>query len=188
MEFLIAFLPVHVFFLCLLQSAILYSVRLVLDHAALNTARAAAVVIGDDPENSVYGGQGGDPSKIHTLVPGSRKYESIRRAALLTLSPLILMGTVQTLELAFPPSDEPGGEPQEGEIQFSPMTGSNISKIRVRLEVEAVCRISFASFIMCPSPNDYLRVVLPSQLAPPIRRVRSEAVFPYQGASYKYGD
>src|SRR5688500_719862 len=46
-EFLIAFLPVQVFFLCLIQLAILYSVRLVTEHAAINGARAAAVVIGD---------------------------------------------------------------------------------------------------------------------------------------------
>ena len=47
-EFLIAFLPVYVFFLCLVQLAILFAVSLVTEHAATSAARAAAVVIGDD--------------------------------------------------------------------------------------------------------------------------------------------
>src|ERR1041384_1379951 len=64
-EFLIAFLPVQVFFLCVMQSAILYSVRLVTEHAALNAARAAAVVIGDDPAQ--YGRE-----PLHTLRERNR--------------------------------------------------------------------------------------------------------------------
>src|SRR5262245_43112129 len=50
-EFLIAFLPVFSLFLCLLQLGLLFAVRLVVEHAATNAARAAAVIIGDDPKN-----------------------------------------------------------------------------------------------------------------------------------------
>jgi len=38
-EFLIAFLPVYVFFLCLIQLALIFSVRLVTEHAAVHGAR-----------------------------------------------------------------------------------------------------------------------------------------------------
>ena len=41
-EFLIAFLPVYTMFLCLIQLGLLFTVRLVVDHAAENAARAAA--------------------------------------------------------------------------------------------------------------------------------------------------
>ncbi len=50
-EFLVAFMPVFVTFLGIAQLADLYAARLVIEHAAVRTARAGAVVFPDDPRN-----------------------------------------------------------------------------------------------------------------------------------------
>jgi hypothetical protein len=90
--FLIAFLPVYVFFLCLLQLAVLFSVRLVTEHAAISAARAAAVVLAErNPRR--YGGE-----KPHSFSASSGvRHDAIRNAALLSLSPLILNGFIDTV-------------------------------------------------------------------------------------------
>ena len=71
-EFLIAFVPAFCFFLALAQFAMLYVVQLMVKHAAEQTARAAIVVIHDDPQ--YYGGA------PVGQVSGKRKTE-IERAA-----------------------------------------------------------------------------------------------------------
>jgi hypothetical protein len=179
-EFLISFLPVYVFFLCLIQSALLYSARLVTEHAATNAARAAAVVIGDRP--SEYGNE-----PLNSLQERGRRWTSVRRAALLTLSPLIMSGLVQDVNVIFAPADQPDGPAQHGTLQLAPMTDRQVTKIRVRLEVEAVCRIGFASQIVCPSWLSYAGIgsSVPNLLVP-TRMVRAEAIYPYQGARYAY--
>jgi Flp pilus assembly protein TadG len=50
-EFLAAFMPILTFFLCIAQLADLYATKLVVQHAAVRTARAGAVVFPDDPRN-----------------------------------------------------------------------------------------------------------------------------------------
>jgi hypothetical protein len=175
-EFLIAFLPVYVFFLCLIQLALLFSVRLVTEHAAVNAARAAAVVIGDDPAR--YGGE-----KPHVLTAGrGRRFQSIRNAALSSLAPFILNGTIQNVEVSFPREEQPGGQGRAGAIAFAPMQQHAVSKVRVQLEVEAACRIGFANRIACPLLGGGVK----SLLGLPTIRVRAEAIYPYQGARYEY--
>jgi hypothetical protein len=85
-EFLIAFLPVFTFCLCLVQLGLLFTVRLVTEHAAVNAARAAAVAIGDEPQR--YGNE-----PINQVRAGGKRYAAIRDSALISLSPLILDGT-----------------------------------------------------------------------------------------------
>jgi hypothetical protein len=179
-EFLIAFLPVYTFFLCLLQLALLFAVRLVTEHAAVDAARAAAVVIGDDPKR--YNGE-----KINRLtVKGSARYQAVRDAALLSMAPLILNGFVHDVNVVFPPEERPDGPGRTGTLSFAPMNDSQVSKVRVRVEVEAECRIGIANRIACPlslnftHPSDALRIAIP------MRTVRAEAVYPYQGARYDY--
>jgi Flp pilus assembly protein TadG len=46
-EFLIAFLPFLIMFLCLWQVSILYYAKLMVDHAAFSAARAAAVIVAE---------------------------------------------------------------------------------------------------------------------------------------------
>lgn len=49
-EFLVAFLPIFIFFECLAQLADMYGAKLIVEHAAYRAARAASVVFGDDCE------------------------------------------------------------------------------------------------------------------------------------------
>jgi hypothetical protein len=173
-EFLIAFLPVQIFFLCLIQSAILYSVRLLTEHAAVNGARAAAVVMAD--ERSRYNGEA-----EHTVPERGERTRVVRSAVLLTLAPMILNGLVQSVDVFYPPADQPDGPEQTGNITFTPMGDQSVSKMRVRVHVQAACRIGFASQIVCPSLTAGL-----TNFLVPTRLVRAEAIFPYQGANYDY--
>jgi hypothetical protein len=173
-EFLIAFLPVHVFFLCLVQSAILYSVRLLTEHAAVNGARAAAVVVGD--ERSKYGNEA-----ENTMPERGERALAVRSAVLITLAPMILNGLVQSVDVFYPRADQPDGPRQTGTIPFAAMGDQSVSKVRVRVEVDAACRIGFASQIVCPGVTQGI-----TSLIVPTRRVRAEAIFPYQGARYAY--
>src|SRR6187399_1275524 len=88
-EFLIAFLPVWVFFLCLVQLGLIFTVRLVTEHAALNGARALAVVGGD--EDKRYPAN----EKKNKLIQGGQRMKAVRSAVILTFAPLILNGTIQ---------------------------------------------------------------------------------------------
>jgi hypothetical protein len=78
-EFLIAFLPVFFFFLSLVQLMFVQTANLIVKHAAVKAARAAVVVLHDDPK--FYGGV---PMGSFT---GERK-SSIERAAKIPLAPL----------------------------------------------------------------------------------------------------
>ncbi|HEU4580324.1 MAG TPA: hypothetical protein VFS67_18840 [Polyangiaceae bacterium] len=175
-EFLICFLPVYVFFLCLVQLGVLFAVRLLVDHAAISAARAAAVVIGDDP-----GRYGGEP--LHRIDPErGRRRESVRGAALLALAPLIANGTIQGLRVEFPPGEQPGVRSRSGPVAFSPLGPQAVSKVRVRVEVDAACRIGFANRIACPLLGGGLR----SLIGAPTLSIGAEAFYPYQGARYVY--
>jgi hypothetical protein len=185
-ELLIAFLPVYVFFLCLVQLAILFAVRLVTEHAATSAARAAAVVIGDDKAR--YGQE-----KAHELnASRGARFEAIRNAALIALSPMILNGAIQHAEVVFPPEDRPGGAKQRGVIAIRPMQDERVSKVRVRVEVSAACRIGLANVIACARELPGRRRGQPVKwwkvlgLLTPTQLVRAEAVYPYQGARYEY--
>ncbi len=57
-EFLLVFLPVFLLFLCILELGFLYTGRLVAQHAATRAARAAVVILDDDP--AFYGGEARD--------------------------------------------------------------------------------------------------------------------------------
>lgn len=184
-ELLIAFLPVYVFFLCLVQLTILFAVRLMTEHAAISAARAAAVVIGDDGR---YGSE-----KRHELnTSGGARFEAVRNAALIALSPMILNGAIQHAKVVFPPENKPGGTKQSGVVKYEPMQDDRVSKVRVRVEVNAACRIGLANLIACgyqfPSRNKGKRTewwkVL--GLLVPTALVSAEAVYPYQGARYEY--
>jgi len=55
-EFLIAFMPVFVFFLCLLQLALLFSAKLVVKHATVTGSRSAAPRPSSSPSSTVLTG------------------------------------------------------------------------------------------------------------------------------------
>jgi hypothetical protein len=169
-EFLIAFLPVYVFFLCLLQLALLVSVKLVTEHAAASAARAAAVVLGDDPK--LYRGTKPHEFKEPKLLRAQNpRYKAVKSAAVLALLPLIANGTVQMVSVVFAPPEEPGGE-ERSKVKLAPMGDQEVEKVRVRVDVTTQCRISFANYLMC----GLLRTM----------SLSAEAIYPYQGAYYDY--
>ena len=112
-EFLVAFIPVLIFFLGLLQLGLIYTANLVVRHAAVRGARAAIVVLEDDPrhyddsprgqisyegssENKSGGAQGqvvpdlGLPGELGALADfgssrGDARLNAIRRAAYMPL-------------------------------------------------------------------------------------------------------
>jgi hypothetical protein len=169
-EFLIAFLPVYVFFLCVLQLGLLFTVKLLTEHAAVSAARAAAVVLADDPRHyeQTRAHELREPKAFRRTNP---RYSAVRSAAVLALLPLILSGSVQSVDVLFPPAEEPGGVEQD-RLRLTPMGDQEIHKVRVRVEVTALCRISFANWLLCA----------PLLSAP----VSAEAIYPYQGAFYDY--
>jgi hypothetical protein len=179
-EFLIAFLPVFTFFLCLVQLGLLFAIKLLVDHAAVNCARTAAVVIGDDPKAFDTA-----PEPLHEVRKGSARYQLIERAALYTLAPFIIDGTLRNIKLEFPKPEDPAGKDQANP-KWNPMSGSTIDKVRVRVLAQATCKIGLANRIACGefglTPSDLASDLLQG----PSIWVRAEAVYPYQGASYAY--
>lgn len=169
-EFLGAFMPVFVFFLCLLQLALVFSHKLLVEHAAVQSARAAAVIFADEP--GPYGDRGGDPN---TLSSGRR--QAVRDAALVSLAPLILDGSISRVHVVIPRDDDALGADQPEGAKLAPMTDAGTRMMRVRVEADVVCKIAIANVIACTAaPGGARRVTLAS----------AEAVFPYQGASYAY--
>jgi hypothetical protein len=175
-EFLICFLPVYVFFLCLMQLGLLFTARLLTEHAAVSAARAAAVVIADDPRR--YGGE--PPHRLG--AERGRRQEAVRAAAVLALAPLIANGTVRAVRVLFPPEERPGGRALGGALRLAPLRQQDVTKVRVRVEIDAACRVGFANRIACPLLGGGARSVLGAPTLP----IAAEAVFPYQGASYDY--
>lgn len=174
LEFLIAFMPVFVFFLCLLQLSLLYASKLIVEHAAVQGARAAAVVFGDQPEP--YGEQDSDKN---TLTPKRR--QAVRDAVLITLAPQILDASLASVEVAFPTA--PGGPDQPVGAQLPPMTDDGAGIVRVRVEADVACRIAIANAIACTALKNDARAVFSLGR---VMAMHSEAVFPYQGARYVY--
>lgn len=174
-EFLIAFLPVHVFFLCLVQLTVLFTSRLVVEHAAVNAARAAAVVVADAPDR--YDGE-----ETNVLEPQGAHAAAVRRAVVLTLAPLILTGVAQQVDVMYPDPDIPGGDFASQRVTYPAMGESSVGKMRVRVQVRVACRIGFANRIACSGRGSWFDnlIGLPTGL------VQAEAVYPYQGARYAY--
>jgi hypothetical protein len=178
-EFLIAFLPVYMLFLCLIQLTILFTSRLVTEHAAVHAARAAAVVFGDDPAE-----YGDSEQEMHQVTSNGKRAATVRKAVILTLAPLILTGLVEDVEVLFPDPDTPEGPDQTDSLAYTPMGESTVHKVRTRVEVTVACRIGFANKIACAEDGFFsIGTLLGSRYT---RRVRAEAMYPYQGARYAY--
>lgn len=170
-EFLIAFMPVFVFFLCLLQLALLSTSQLLVEHSAVQGARAAAVVFGDEP--GPYGEHGDDA--VNAL--GAPRRRAVRDAVLVSLAPLVLDGSIAKVDVAFPREDTPGGKDQPENAPLEPMTNAGPGMIRVRVEADVVCKIAMANAIMCGrGARRGLRVT----------KASAESLYPYQGARYGY--
>jgi len=92
-EFLIVILPVLTLALGVLQLSQLYAAKMSLDHAAVNAARSATVVMSDDPK--YYGGE-----PVNT--EGTKRTEAVRTAAARSMAPFVLDGSIQSADVKFP--------------------------------------------------------------------------------------
>jgi hypothetical protein len=145
-EFLIAFLPLFVMFMSLVQLAFVEVANLVTKHAAVAAARAAMVVLPDDP--SYYGGQ---PVNV---ASGARR-DAIEAAA---KARLMAVSTDPQITLRFPTSA--GGD--DDKVQFQ-----RDDVVRVHLEFSYPCKIPIGSFFVCKSLD--LHKVLKAEAAMPLQ-------------------
>ena len=145
-EFLIAFLPLFVMFMSLVQLAFVEVANLVTKHAAVAAARAAIVVLPDDP--SYYGGQ------AVNVASGARR-DAIMSAAKARLS---AVGIDPEVTLRFPSS--PGGD--DDKTQFA-----RDDVVRVHLEFSYPCKIPIGSFFVCRSLE--LHKTLKAEAAMPLQ-------------------
>lgn len=165
-EFLIAFMPVFVFFLCLLQLALLFSAKLLVEHSSVAGVRAAAVVFADEP--GPYG-----EATAQTNVMSTERRDVVRGAVLIALAPMILDDTVVSVGVSYPEKAGEKGAPLGTPIPHRNGNGM----VRVRVEAFVVCKIAIANLIACDAfGSSALR----------IKSIPAESAFPYQGASYAY--
>jgi Flp pilus assembly protein TadG len=177
-EFLVAFLPFLIFFLCLWQVSILYYTKLFVDHAAFAAARGAAVIMAES-SNRVNDTAA---STVNSLT--SVRKQLARNAIEIVLAPLILDGTIASFSVAYPKPNDPGGKDSPLNQTYSTMTTGPPPMMRVRVTARMACRIAFANLIMCPNLLSQLGVG--KVATQPTIAVVSEAIFPFQGASYTY--
>jgi hypothetical protein len=92
-EFLIVIIPILAFGLGILQLSQLFATQMAVDHATVNAARSAGVVLADDPK--FYGGEPANKE-------GTRRTAAVRLAALRSLAPYVLDGSIQAVDVSFP--------------------------------------------------------------------------------------
>jgi Flp pilus assembly protein TadG len=182
-EFLVAFLPFLIFFMCLWQVSILYYAKLMVDHAAFAAARAAAVVVAECPSNV------GDSGNVNTLSSARQSYVSA--AAYFALAPLILDGTLGwdpagASFVEYPATAGGADQAASGATpSYSSMTPpGSVSTIRTRVNATFICRVAFANVILCNGWASHFSSLWSA--FPPSLPIVSEGVFPFQGASYTY--
>jgi hypothetical protein len=125
-EFLIAFLPLFVFFLSLCQLAYVQAAHIVVQHAAVMATRAAAVVLPDDPQ--YYDGE--------TVNSASgKRLDDIRRAAEIPLKAAVT--SKPDFELTFPGGDSVD---RNGLVQ-------------VKVELDYPCKVPIGALIVCSPSN-----------------------------------
>lgn len=127
-EFILAFLPLAVFFECLVQMSGLITAKLVVDHAASSATRAATIVLHDDPK--YY-----DQEEVGR-ASGKRR-DTIRLAAAM---PLRATKSFTKLEINFP--SHPKGT--DDRVTFGPN-----DLVRVRVTATYRCQVPIANRIVC---------------------------------------
>ena len=131
MEFLVAFLPLLGLFMCVLQLSLVHVAQLVTLHAAACAARAAVVVLPDDPRH--YAG-------VPVGRPAAERLSAIERAAAIPLGATsgAIAGVVSHRVRL-----DAGRESRAGQA-FGPD-----DLVRVRIEAEYECGLPLASRIVC---------------------------------------
>lgn len=158
-EFLIAFFPILLLFVGLLQLQLAYLTQFFVTRAAFAAARAAAVYIAQPDA---------DGHVTHELTDETRA--AVDDAVLLGVAPVLLRGWLGELPFVmFPDSTDPNSTSE----RTSFAEGSEM--VRVRLFAAYVCHLPPLDLVMCEAQGGR-RVMFLS----------SEATFPYQRASYQY--
>ncbi len=127
-EFLVAFLPLFSFFLCLVQLAMLQTANLVVKHAAVVATRAAVVVLPDDPAR--YSGA------AVNQVEGVRRDKIVQAATI----PLSVLEDFPFPEVRFP-TEENGGDDRT--------SFGRDDLVRVQVTQLYRCRVPLARTIVC---------------------------------------
>ena len=127
-EFLIAFLPLFVLFMSLVQLAFVQVANIVTKHAAITAARAAIVVLPDDP--GFYEG-----AKVNTAT--GKRLELIEAAAKARLA---AVSTGPKVEVTFPSSA--GGDDNKTSFERDDL-------VRVKVEFDYPCLIPIGSLFVC---------------------------------------
>lgn len=134
-EVLLAFLPLFTLFMGLLQISILYSVRLLTQHAATRAARTASVVLDDDPR-WYAGEERGAVTGAHVAAAelaqayrrhagaGSGAWPMSRRATIETSAMLPLLATM--------PRD-PTGQGRADEVSLTERAANLRERVRVEI-------------------------------------------------------
>lgn len=165
-EMLIAFLPVFLFFSYLVQFGLLVAASMVTKHAAWMAARAAMVII---PDNPIYYGGGvglawptasplgglacGQPPKTITFTPNGAQLSAIQTAASRILQP---MGGVSNNNL-------PAVTLDKGAYAIT-------DNITVKVQYAFPCTIPIGNLICLGTT----------------KTITAQASMPMQGANYKY--
>jgi Flp pilus assembly protein TadG len=162
LEFLVAFVPVLVLFLGVLQLALLAVAQLAVQHAAIAGARSASVVLDDDP--AAYGGEArGEAS-------GARM-DTIRRAV--------------TAPLAVLPGYEPGGTTLSLATEGGELAGTGVLEaadtVTAQVEQLVPCLVPIARLLTCP-----LHPQRDSAAGMRARRLGGRATMPRFSARYPY--
>jgi hypothetical protein len=129
-EFLATFLPLTIVFLGLAQSSGLYAAKLITAHAAVMGARAAAVVIPDDP-------------KYYDSAPGvvsGKRRSAIEKAVGMTLK---ANGSIIAYNVEV---EGTNGQPKDTFDQ-----GGGFQQATVRVRATYMCNLSIASWVVCGS-------------------------------------
>jgi Flp pilus assembly protein TadG len=163
-EFLIAFLPILVLFMCIWQLGRIFTTRVLCTHAAIAGARAAAVVVAEPEDNGLV---------VHQVTDD--KKQQITIAVYAALAPVLANDWLSSIEVTFPPTRGGGGSvdltPNAKNFSLSPP-----AMLHVRVSARYRCRLPFADLLMCDRGQD-------SGWTFPIT---AEGSFPYQSARYAY--
>lgn len=127
-EFLVAFLPLFVFFECLVQLSGMFTAKLVVQHAAVTATRAAVVVLHDDPSH-----YGDEP----VGSASGKRLEAIELAAAI---PMRSVRSIVDYEVTFP--TQPGGSDNK-------TTFGRDDMVRVKVKAQYRCQVPIASRLVC---------------------------------------
>ena len=143
-EFLAAFLPLFIFFESLVQFAGLVTAKLVVQHAAVSAARAAIVVLPDDPDEY-------DNEPVGSI--SGKRLDAIENAAAITLRTL---HSFVDFKVTFPTSSD--GKQTRTKVGRDDL-------VRVKVEATYHCSVPLANRLVC-NPTTSLRTLTATAALP----------------------